>query len=189
MKAELFWISDVPSGRLAVMPRPRGGDWLADELRSLRQAGVDVLVSLLTTEEIAQFELKDEPRSCRVEQIEFLSFPIADRSVPQSANQTLDIVRLLASRMREQKSRGHSLPPGNRPLGAAGCMRARGARRRSSRGFRAHRRRPRLPCTRDGRATRMGKQLRRAILRRRLVEVAAQRCTFHRISLVKGVDP
>lgn len=36
------------------MPRPRGGDWLGDETRSLAKAGVGVLVSLLTADESAE---------------------------------------------------------------------------------------------------------------------------------------
>ena len=47
MRAELFWIEKVPTGRLAVLPRLRGGDWLEDEVRSLEACGVEVLVSLL----------------------------------------------------------------------------------------------------------------------------------------------
>jgi hypothetical protein len=28
MQVRIYWISDLESGRLGVMPRPRGGDWL-----------------------------------------------------------------------------------------------------------------------------------------------------------------
>lgn len=48
MKAELFWIDGPWQGRLAVMPRPRGGDWLEDEIVSLNKMGISVLVSTLT---------------------------------------------------------------------------------------------------------------------------------------------
>jgi len=41
-----FW-----PGRLGIAARPRGGDWLIDELRSWRKAGVHVVVSLLTPDE------------------------------------------------------------------------------------------------------------------------------------------
>ena len=43
----LYWI-DREGVRLGIMPRPRGNDWLSDDLRLLRQAGVDVIVSALT---------------------------------------------------------------------------------------------------------------------------------------------
>src|SRR5437016_1899679 len=43
----LYWINRE-GVRLRIMPRPRGNDWLPDDLRVLRQAGVDVIVSALT---------------------------------------------------------------------------------------------------------------------------------------------
>jgi protein-tyrosine phosphatase len=97
MRAEIFWIEGVQAGRLAVMPRPRGGDWLGDEIRSLRAAGVDVLVSLLVSEEVAELNLAEEAACCAVGGINFISFPIADRDVPASAPDTLALVRRLAA--------------------------------------------------------------------------------------------
>jgi hypothetical protein len=42
------------------MLRPRGGDWLADELRDLARAGVEVVVSMLSDAEAAELELAQE---------------------------------------------------------------------------------------------------------------------------------
>src|SRR5438046_543366 len=66
MRAEIFWLDRTPAaaGRLAVLPRPRGGDWLEDEVRSLRAAGVDTLVCLLTKEEVTELDLADEAACC-----------------------------------------------------------------------------------------------------------------------------
>src|SRR4051812_29591248 len=97
MRAEIFWIEGVGRCRLAVMPRPRGGDWLEDEVRSLRASGVDVLVSLLTREEVEELDLADEAGCCAACGIEFLSFPITDRGVPASASGALGLVRRLAA--------------------------------------------------------------------------------------------
>ena len=36
-------------GQLAIVPRPRGEDWLRDEARAWKDEGFDVVVSLLTT--------------------------------------------------------------------------------------------------------------------------------------------
>jgi protein-tyrosine phosphatase len=82
MRTELYWIEGAWRGRLAIMPRPRGGDWLEDEIQSWRRFGVDVVVSLLTREEQTELGLHDEETLCRANGIEFVSFPIADRSVP-----------------------------------------------------------------------------------------------------------
>src|SRR5262245_12146072 len=99
MRTEMFWIEGVGKGRLAVLPRPRGGDWLEDEVRSLRASGVDVLVSLLTREEIRDLDLADEAGCCAACGIEFVSFPFADRGVPVSAPAALALVRRLAALM------------------------------------------------------------------------------------------
>jgi len=71
------------------MPRPAGGDWLEDDVRWLKQSGVDVVVSLLESSEIAGFELGYEKEACLAQGISFLSFPITDRSVPSSKQETL----------------------------------------------------------------------------------------------------
>src|SRR5438876_7533933 len=73
MRTELYWIEGPWRGRLAIMPRPRGGDWLEDEIQSWRQSGVDVLVSLLTREEQTELNLGDEESLCRANSIEFVS--------------------------------------------------------------------------------------------------------------------
>jgi hypothetical protein len=51
MKSEVYWIESPWPGKQAIIPRPRGGDWLEDELRSLREAGLDIIVSLLEPHE------------------------------------------------------------------------------------------------------------------------------------------
>ena len=45
---------------MGILLRPRGGDWLADETAAWREAGVDVVVSLLEPEEAAELMLADE---------------------------------------------------------------------------------------------------------------------------------
>ena len=80
----LDWIK-APGLQLAIVPRPRGGDWLLDDLRSLKAAGIDVLVSLLTQAEADELGLSSEAEGCKEVGIQFLVFPIGDRSVPSSA--------------------------------------------------------------------------------------------------------
>jgi protein-tyrosine phosphatase len=104
MRAEIFWIEGVRAGRLAVLPRPRGGDWLEDEVRSLRDARVDVLVSLLSRDEVAELDLAEETACCAVAGIEFTSFPFADRGVPASEAEAFALVRTLAALMAGGKA-------------------------------------------------------------------------------------
>lgn len=79
MKAEVYWVEGFS---LAIMPRPRGGEWLADEMASLARQGVKVLVSLLEDSEVRELELRHEGRLGAEVGIEFHSHPIGDRGVP-----------------------------------------------------------------------------------------------------------
>lgn len=64
--------------------RPRGGDWLDDEMVSWRHAGVDAVLSLLTPEEEKALALEDEGRAAGTHGMQFISLPILDRQVPRS---------------------------------------------------------------------------------------------------------
>src|SRR5580693_3849474 len=96
MRTELYWISGPWRGRLAIMPRPRGGDWLEDEIQSWRRFGVDLILSLLTPDEIAELSLADEEELCRANGVQFVSFPIMDRGIPSSVEAFSDLVTKLA---------------------------------------------------------------------------------------------
>jgi protein-tyrosine phosphatase len=84
MRTALHVIAWPGPGRLATMAHPRGGDWLADEMAGLAAAGVDVLVSALTWDEDHRLGLLEAPGAAKAAGIEYVSFPIADRGVPQS---------------------------------------------------------------------------------------------------------
>lgn len=96
MRTDLYWIATPTPGRLAVMPRPRGGDWLEDEARAWKDAGVDVVVSLLTPDEIAEFDLAHEAEFVQVNGMLFWSKPVVDRGVPQSTEEAAEFVSMLA---------------------------------------------------------------------------------------------
>lgn len=100
MKSEVYWIPGPWSGRLGIVPRPRGGDWLDGETQAWRQAGIHTVVSLLMPEEVDEFLLQDEGAHCREDGLDFLSFPILDRGVPSSRTAMLDLVVSLESLLR-----------------------------------------------------------------------------------------
>jgi protein-tyrosine phosphatase len=79
----VYWVK-TETCKLAIMPRPRGGDWLEDEIRALKKSGVDVIVSALERDEVEELQLEQEEEVCRTAGVEFLSFPIPDRSLPES---------------------------------------------------------------------------------------------------------
>ncbi|HAI69934.1 MAG TPA: protein tyrosine phosphatase [Gammaproteobacteria bacterium] len=82
MQPEIYWIKDFKVGHLAIMPRPRAGDWLEDEIKALNEEGLDILVSLLMPDEVYELDLKEENTLCGANGIELISFPIKDRQVP-----------------------------------------------------------------------------------------------------------
>lgn len=73
-------------GRLATMAHPRGGSWLPEEMSSLAELGVDVLVSALTCEEDRRMGLTGVAGLAAAAGVEYISFPIPDRGVPRDVD-------------------------------------------------------------------------------------------------------
>lgn len=104
MRTEIYWIETRGPGRLAVMPRPRGGDWLDGEIRALKTDGVDILVSLLTPEEEVYLGLQEEGATAERHGIRFVSHPIWDRGIPADPKQTWALARELSVLYAEGKT-------------------------------------------------------------------------------------
>ncbi len=100
MRATLFTVDQPGPGQLSTMAKPRGGDWLTDEMAALREAGVDVLVCALTTPERHEVGLADEPSAARAAGLRFVAMPIPDRAVPDPATVLPDL-RRLAGQLRD----------------------------------------------------------------------------------------
>jgi protein-tyrosine phosphatase len=100
----LYWIDNANSLRLAIASRPRGGDWLGDEIRRFQNSGVHTLVSLLTSVEISELELEKEQTDCLLCGIEYLNFPIEDRAVPTNPVEYTKFVGQVAMQLKEGKS-------------------------------------------------------------------------------------
>jgi protein tyrosine phosphatase (PTP) superfamily phosphohydrolase (DUF442 family) len=94
MRPTLFTVEQPSPGRLSTMAKPRGGDWLTDEMTALHAAGVDILVCALTTAELHEVGLTEEPSAARDAGLEFVSIPIPDRGVPDPAVVLPDMQRL-----------------------------------------------------------------------------------------------
>jgi protein-tyrosine phosphatase len=101
---KLHWIPSVNAGRLAISVRPRGGDWLEDEVAGWRKQGVDVVVSLLTPSENEELDLKQEGTFSQAKGIRFISFPIEDRGVPPFSSNVEKLVEDLGSEIKRGKS-------------------------------------------------------------------------------------
>jgi len=79
---DIYWIEHDEHPSLAIVGRPRGAEWLEQDLGRLRQGGIDVLVSLLTSEEVVDLRLETEGELAAQMGIEFISYPIPDRTTP-----------------------------------------------------------------------------------------------------------
>jgi len=104
LNPKLYWITNASPGQLAISARPRGGDWLEDEIDGWRKQGVDVVVSLLTPSETAELNLKNEGGISKARGIRFLSFPIEDRGVPPSSAMVEHLVAQLVSELQQGRN-------------------------------------------------------------------------------------
>lgn len=100
MRPTLFIIDRPGPGRLATMARPRGDDWLADELHGLAASGIDILVSLLTDAEIIELSLGREGQLAQAVGIDFYRLPTPDRHVPDRQTM-IHLAAALAQRLTE----------------------------------------------------------------------------------------
>jgi protein-tyrosine phosphatase len=90
---------DLP-GTLAITPRPRGGDWLDDDVAALAAEGVGVLVSLLGRDEQIELGLESEAAACGTHELEFVALPVPDLGVPVDTAQFVHAARHLATLIR-----------------------------------------------------------------------------------------
>ena len=106
MGAKAYWIDGPWIGGLAIVPRPRGGDWLQDEVAEWKGSGIDTVVSFLTPDEVAEFDLASEGETCGAYGIRFISFPIPDQGVPSSMQIATALIRDLVESLKNGKNVG-----------------------------------------------------------------------------------
>jgi protein-tyrosine phosphatase len=80
------------------------GEWLEDEVARWRAERVNVVVSLLDPAEIRELGLNDESALCGERGMQFVSFPVPDRGVPDSLRATAELVAHLARRLESGSS-------------------------------------------------------------------------------------
>ncbi len=105
MTSEIYWINEAQIGekRIGIMARPRGNDWLGDEIKGLKVRNVDCLVSLLEQSEIEELELNNEEKLCEKWDIQFINFPILDFNTPKNEREFLALAEELASKVEAGK--------------------------------------------------------------------------------------
>ncbi len=104
MRPRVFWIQTPNASRMAIMARPRAGDWLMDEIAGWKSEGIEVVVSLLEPDESTELGLSSEAELCESLAMEFVAFPIPDRGAPASMSNAAALARLLKSRLDTGKA-------------------------------------------------------------------------------------
>lgn len=102
----IYWIEHEAPGRLAILARPQRDEALASEIQGWRNAGVDVVVSLLTDSDNRYLGLSAEGELCRSAGLQFVSFPIVDCGVPASFDAALELVKELSKLRASGKTIG-----------------------------------------------------------------------------------
>ena len=100
MKADIYWIDVSACGRLAIVGRPRGGEWLAEEVADRKASGLTDMVSLLDPFEVRDTGLTNEAEYSARAGLDFEHFPIPDRGVPASAPTSRALWPGLANKVR-----------------------------------------------------------------------------------------
>jgi protein-tyrosine phosphatase len=96
-----FWIDTASPLKLAIASRPQGGEWLHDDVRQLKDEGIDILVSLLSFQEMRELDLDEEKAACSSVGITFVNFPLPDRQVPPSRLGFVTFAQFLHKRASE----------------------------------------------------------------------------------------
>jgi protein-tyrosine phosphatase len=104
MSESVFWINSDSPGKLAIAARPRGDDWLEDDILNLKKVGVDVIVCLLEEDELQELGLAQEEPLCKSNGVTFISFPIQDYFVPESVSRTKEVCLELSEYLNQGKS-------------------------------------------------------------------------------------
>ena len=94
----LYWINQFAQGNLAIMAAPRLDDQFEATILRWKDEGVDVIVSLLEDAELPNLT-EAERALCEEMGVEFISFPIRDKTVPDAVGPVAAVARDLADRV------------------------------------------------------------------------------------------
>lgn len=104
--ATIYPVPGPWNGELAIVARPRGGDWLEDEVQGWVAAGLDVIVSLLEKHEVQELGLENERAACTAKDLGFIDFPIPDRGVPLTQANAATLLERLEAAIKAGQSIG-----------------------------------------------------------------------------------
>jgi len=99
----LYWINQFVQGNLAIMAAPRLEDQFEATMLGWKDEGVEVIVSLLEEAELPNLT-EAESVICDEIGVEFISFPIRDKTVPDAIAPVAAIARRLAEKILSGRS-------------------------------------------------------------------------------------
>lgn len=98
---EIFKIQQIGTGFLAIMAKPRAGEWIEDEFSGLKTIGVTSITSMLESSEAYEVGLQSEHQLCEKNNMEFLSFPIPDRGLPSNIREFTKLANHLHEKIQQ----------------------------------------------------------------------------------------
>jgi protein tyrosine phosphatase (PTP) superfamily phosphohydrolase (DUF442 family) len=96
----IYWVQDGQAPRFAIVARPQGNDRLRDDLAALKNGGIDILVSFLPGYEAEEMGLSDEAGLAAEAGLEYIAYPMLDRTVPTDLADFRELVNRLAGEVR-----------------------------------------------------------------------------------------
>lgn len=102
MRPTIYTVETDGPGVLSTMAKPRGGDWLDDEMTGPADLGVNALVCLLTDAELTDLDLEGEGSAAQQAGLTFLQLPIADRGLPERDAFRPVVATLVTARRRNE---------------------------------------------------------------------------------------
>lgn len=79
----IFWIDAFENGSIGMMPKPKGGSELNQEIQILKDQQVDCVICLIEHSEMKELGLLQEEALCKESNIDFIHFPIKDFNLPE----------------------------------------------------------------------------------------------------------
>jgi len=101
MISTIYWIAEdeIAKNNLGIMARPRGNDWLEDEIIKLKHLDVNCVISLLEQSEIYELEIEKEELYCKNNQITFINYPIKDRGLPEKKS-FINLIKTISEKLK-----------------------------------------------------------------------------------------
>jgi protein-tyrosine phosphatase len=87
MKPDIYKVELIGSGFLGVMAKPVSGEWIEEEFMGIANEGINSIVSLLELYESYELGLQNEKQLAEKNGMEFVSYPLKDRGIPNSVNE------------------------------------------------------------------------------------------------------